>query len=65
LREETERQEAIAEGVAKLVGTNTEAIAEAAQELLDDEKVYRKMARGASPYGDGHAADRIAMVLRL
>jgi UDP-N-acetylglucosamine 2-epimerase (non-hydrolysing) len=65
LREETERQEAIDEGVARLVGTQTDAIVDAAQLLLDDADEYRRMARGASPYGDGHAAERIAAVLGL
>lgn len=63
LRAETERPEAVAEGVVKLVGTDTGAIVEEAQRLLDDEAAYRAMARGVSPYGDGHAAERIAAVL--
>ena len=36
-----------------------------AERLLDDEGAYRKMARGASPYGDGHAAERTAVALGL
>jgi len=63
LRAETERPEAVAEGVVKLVGTEHDAIVEAAQTLLDDADAYRAMARGVSPYGDGHAAGRIADVL--
>ena len=63
LRAETERPEAVAEGVVKLVGTDHDAIVHEAQRLLDDAKAYRGMARGVSPYGDGKAAGRIADVL--
>jgi UDP-N-acetylglucosamine 2-epimerase (non-hydrolysing) len=48
----------------KLVGPNTGRIIEEAQRLLDDESAYRAMARGVSPYGDGHAAERITKTLR-
>jgi UDP-N-acetylglucosamine 2-epimerase (non-hydrolysing) len=64
LRDETERPEAVAEGVVKLVGTKAEKILAEAQRLLDDPQAYAAMARGVSPYGDGHAADRIVAVLR-
>lgn len=64
LRHETERPEAIGEGVVRLVGADFESILSAAQELLDSPDAYRKMARGVSPYGDGHAAGRIVKVIR-
>jgi UDP-N-acetylglucosamine 2-epimerase (non-hydrolysing) len=64
LREETERPEAVAEGVVKLVGTSTEVILAEAQRLLDDPRAYAAMARGVSPYGDGHASERIVAVLK-
>ena len=64
LREETERPEAVDEGVVRLVGPNFEKIVEEAQRLLDDEHAYRAMARGVSPYGDGRGAERIVKVLR-
>lgn len=64
LRDETERPEAVEQGLVKLVGPNSERIVEEAQRLLDDESVYRSMARGVSPYGDGHAAERIVKTLR-
>ncbi|KVO05328.1 UDP-N-acetyl glucosamine 2-epimerase [Burkholderia ubonensis] len=63
LREETERPEAIAFGVAELVGTDPELIVKRITELLTDDAAYREMARGASPYGDGIAADRIVRTL--
>lgn len=64
LRDETERPEAVAEGVVKLVGPNYEPIVAETQRLLDDRVAYEAMARGVSPYGDGHAAERIIATLR-
>jgi len=64
LRTETERPEAIEAGVARLVGTREEHIVEQASLLLDDERAWRAMARGASPYGDGESAQRIVRILR-
>jgi UDP-N-acetylglucosamine 2-epimerase (non-hydrolysing) len=63
LRDETERPEAVDEGVVKLVGPHEDAITREAQRLLDDPSAYRAMARGVSPYGDGAAAGRIVRVL--
>ncbi len=63
LREETERPEAVAMGVAALIGTNPERIAEATLTLLNDEAAYSRMAWGPPVYGDGHAAERIACAL--
>ncbi|WP_343655944.1 UDP-N-acetylglucosamine 2-epimerase (non-hydrolyzing) [Cupriavidus sp.] len=64
LRRETERPEAVDAGVVKLVGPDFDRILSEAQRLLDDEAAYRDMARGVSPYGDGHASERIVDVLR-
>lgn len=64
LRRETERPEAVDAGVVKLVGPDFDRIVSEAQRLLDDEAAYRDMARGVSPYGDGHASERIVDVLR-
>ena len=63
LRNETERPEAVDAGVVKLVGPNRERILGEATRLLTDAGAYRAMARGVSPYGDGHAAERIAAIL--
>jgi UDP-N-acetylglucosamine 2-epimerase (non-hydrolysing) len=60
MRERTERPEAIAAGVARLVGSDADAIVEEASRLLDDADHYARMAQPSSPYGDGHAAARIA-----
>ncbi len=60
LRETTERPEGVAAGTAKLVGTNIEVIVSEAIRLLNDPAAYDEMARAVSPYGDGHAAEKIA-----
>ena len=64
MRHETERPEAVLEGVVKLVGTDFHSIVTEAQRILDDDFAYRAMARGVSPYGDGLAASRIVKTLR-
>jgi UDP-N-acetylglucosamine 2-epimerase (non-hydrolysing) len=63
LREETERPEAVLEGVVRLVGTNKERIITETQKLLSDNAFYSQMARGVSPYGDGLAASRIVKIV--
>jgi UDP-N-acetylglucosamine 2-epimerase (non-hydrolysing) len=63
LRNESERPEAIEEGVAKLVGQEPAAIVHESSRLLNDPRSYRSMARGTSPYGDGRAARRIVSIL--
>lgn len=62
-RDTTERPEAVAAGVARLVGTDRTRIATEAVRLLTDPDAYSRMARGSSPYGDGRAADRCLDVL--
>jgi UDP-N-acetylglucosamine 2-epimerase (non-hydrolysing) len=64
LRERTERPEALEAGATRLVGTDTSRIVEAVARLLDDRAAYEAMARAPNPYGDGHAAERIARVVR-
>lgn len=64
LRQETERPEAIDAGVVKLIGTDTKSIVTETTTLLEEESVYRAMAKGVSPYGDGHAAERIVNAIR-
>jgi UDP-N-acetylglucosamine 2-epimerase (non-hydrolysing) len=59
LRAESERPEAIASGVARLVGHDPETIVTEVSRLLSDSAVYGFMAKGTSPYGDGQAAHRI------
>jgi UDP-N-acetylglucosamine 2-epimerase (non-hydrolysing) len=63
LRNTTERPEAVEQGVARLVGTDREAIVNAALHLLDHPDERDRMARAVSPFGDGRAAIRIADIL--
>jgi UDP-N-acetylglucosamine 2-epimerase (non-hydrolysing) len=63
VRDVTERPEAVAAGVAKVVGTDKDAIVAAADRLLRDPAEYSRMAQHVSPYGDGHAASRIANIV--
>jgi UDP-N-acetylglucosamine 2-epimerase (non-hydrolysing) len=56
LRKVTERQEGVAAGTIKLIGTATADIVAEASHLLTDEKAYQAMASRSNPYGDGTAA---------
>ena len=63
MRKTTERPEAVAAGVAKLVGTEVESIVVASEDLLENSAAHEAMARAINPYGDGKAAHRIAEIL--
>lgn len=63
LRHTTERPEPIAEGVARLVGTDTANIVQQVSHLLDDPQHYASMARVCMPYGNGTAANLICKLL--
>ena len=63
LRDTTERPEGIAVGVTRLVGTDPVKIIAVAGELIENEAVHSAMAAAALPYGDGHAAGRIAAIV--
>ena len=62
MRDTTERPEAVEAGTVILAGTETEAMASAAERLLDDAAFYDKMAHAVNPYGDGKASARIAEI---
>ena len=64
LRDETDRPEAVDEGVVNLVGPCYERIVSSVQTLLSNRNAYKNMAKGVSPYGDGHAAERIVSAIR-
>jgi len=63
LRNKTERPEAVESGTAKLVGTDAKAIVSETERLLYDKDEYERMSQAVSPYGDGHAAEKIVKVL--
>ena len=58
LRRETERPEAVEAGTVKIAGVDKNVIISMAEELLDNEEAYNKMAHAANPYGDGDASRR-------
>ena len=63
MRETTERPEGIAAGNARLVGVQKEKIAGELLRLLNHPEERLAMAAARNPYGDGHAAGRIAETL--
>ena len=63
LREKTERPECVASGNARLVGTSAERIVAEVRQLLENPYERLAMARPAFPFGDGHAAPRIAEII--
>lgn len=64
LRAVTERPEAVEMGVAKVIGTGQAVIVAETRRLLLDAGHYARMARGGSPYGDGHASGRTRDAIR-
>lgn len=64
MRETTERPEGIEAGTLRLVGTSEERIYNELKQLLNDSKEYEKMSKASNPYGDGHACERIADIIR-
>ncbi|AGH82286.1 UDP-N-acetylglucosamine 2-epimerase [Psychromonas sp. CNPT3] len=63
MRDTTERPEAVKAGTVKLVGTDVDTIVSSLNELLVNEKIYKKMSYAHNPYGDGNACERILNIL--
>ncbi|HEU0044551.1 non-hydrolyzing UDP-N-acetylglucosamine 2-epimerase [Sphingomonas sp.] len=63
MRETTERPEGVEAGTARLVGTDEDRIVSEVSTLLDHSDAYAAMARAHNPFGDGHAAARIAELI--
>jgi len=63
MRNVTERPEAVAAGVARVVGVETENIVSEISRLLDDETAYQSMSTQKNLYGDGKASERILKAL--
>ena len=59
LRTETERPEAVATGVVKVVGTEKDNIVREIKLLLESPEAYSEMSNAKNPYGDGRASKRI------
>ena len=63
MRETTERPEGVEAGTARLIGTDEDRIVSEIFTLLNDKAAYSAMARAHNPFGDGHAAARIAGII--
>jgi UDP-N-acetylglucosamine 2-epimerase (non-hydrolysing) len=63
VRNVTERPEAVESGAAILVGTDRQRIVAEASRLLEDTTHYSSMIIEESPFGDGHASERIVDVV--
>lgn len=63
MRDTTERPEGVSAGTLRLVGTDEGTIYRAFSDLLNEDELYRDMARASNPYGDGLASRRIVEVL--
>jgi UDP-N-acetylglucosamine 2-epimerase len=59
VRNVTERPEAVESGAAILVGTDRQRIVAESSRLLEDQEHYSSMIIDESPFGDGHASERI------
>ncbi|TFY93025.1 UDP-N-acetylglucosamine 2-epimerase (non-hydrolyzing) [Pseudomonas nabeulensis] len=64
LRDVTERPSVLEGGTVLLVGTDAERIVQHASALFDDPAVFERMSRVHTPYGDGHASERITERLK-
>ncbi len=64
-REATERPEAVTAGLARVVGHDRQAIVGGFERWRSEEsgRGLARSSHAASPYGDGHAAERIARVV--
>ena len=63
LAERADHPEATLSGTCRLVGTHVETIVDEAALLLTDPTRHAAMARAASPFGDGRAAERTLAAL--
>ena len=63
MRDTTERPEAVSAGTVKLVGTSKDEIIKHTRLLLTNQDAYKLMATSGNPYGDGHAASKIASII--
>jgi len=65
LRKVTERPEAVDAGTVRLVGTEGRSLHRWILALLDDRRLFQKMANAVNPYGDGLAAERTVQAIRF
>ena len=51
-------------GTVRVIGVDKHIIIEETERLLSDDAAYGLMSKAVNPYGDGHACERIADILR-
>jgi len=59
LREVSERPEGVKAGTVRIVGLSKERIFRETCKLIDNKRMYNRMAKSVNPYGDGKASQRI------
>ena len=64
MRDVTEREEAVAAGTVKLVGTDKSKIIGNVQLLLDNQDSYQAFSKKINPYGVGNASEKIVEALK-
>jgi len=64
MRYETERTEGVDAGFAKLVGADTDKIMAESRAILSRDKSQTRNDGSKNPYGDGHAANKIADAIK-
>lgn len=64
MRYETERTEGVTAGFAKLVGADIEKILTECDAVLSRDKAETRLDGSKNPYGDGHAAQKIATAIK-
>jgi len=64
LRDNSERMEGVANGNAKLVGTDKIAIKSTVEKLLKDRGYYESFLLMDNPYGDGNSSERILNIVK-
>ncbi len=60
LRDRTERPEGVLKGGARLIGRTEGSVYRGIRDLLETPALHAAMSNAGSPYGDGHASERIA-----
>jgi UDP-N-acetylglucosamine 2-epimerase (non-hydrolysing) len=63
LRDTTERPEAVEQGFAKLVGSDTQLIIDHAKKLIEDKCYYQGYTNGTNPFGDGQSSEKIGQIV--
>lgn len=64
MRYETERTEGVDAGFAKLVGADTDKIISESDKVLSRDKSETRLDGLKNPYGDGHASEKIAAMIK-